>query len=122
MKKWLVSAFVVIAMAISCLALSACDSFGGKNSSSDYVGIWKFQSLTEPDGTEYKKDDFYRGSEPDNKLTAESFSLEVREQDLGYDGIKVRTITIMYFNAIGYPANERVVGSWSLNKTSITLR
>ena len=27
----------------------------------------------------------------------------------------------MYYNTIGYPANDRVVGSWSLNKTSITI-
>ena len=122
MKKWLVVLFAVLTMAISCIALSACNGSGSGNSSADYVGVWQFQSLKDTDGTEHKIGEFYQGSAPNNELMSSSYSIEIREQDLGYEGKTRRMFQLR--NWIGYPADlqETVTGSWTFDKSEITLK
>lgn len=125
MKKSVVSFLAAIILALSCLAMSACDllGLGGGNASAKFVGTWKFQSLTEADGTEYKTGDFYHGNEPNNELMADSFSLELREQEV-YQGDgtkKVRNFQLR--NWLTYPDDLQgsFYGSWSADGSKVTM-
>lgn len=114
-----------IILALSCLAMSACDllGLGGGNASAKFVGTWKFQSLTEADGTEYKTGGFYHGSEANNELMADSFSLELREQEVyqGEGTKKVRNFQLR--NWLSYPSDLHgtVIGSWTASSSKLTL-
>lgn len=105
--------------------MSACDllGLGGGNASAKFVGTWKFQSLTEADGTEYKIGGFYHGNEPNNELMANSFSLELRGQVM-VQGDSSSTVRMFQMrNWLSYPSDLHgtVIGSWTASSSKLTL-
>lgn len=125
MKKLAVTILAVMVLAVSCVAMSACDLLGlGGSSTAKYVGKWQFQSLTEADGTEYGIGDYYHGEEANNLLMAEGFSLEIREQTMveGDNSSVVRMFQMR--NWLSYPEDLQgtSIGSWTATSSKITLK